>query len=270
MVPAATEGLERRSLTTAGSNTTPVAWVSSRTCGPGAATTWWPAPCASCATSSTAARRAPTRTPATAPASSPRFPTRSSARSPGSRCPRRAATPSAWLSCRSISPNGRVPVAQIADLAADEGLTVLGWRDVPVNAAACGAGAREVLPHLAQLFVAGRGGRERPASSTGWPSACASAPSTRPASTSRACRAGRIVYKGMLSAPQVEPFFPDLSDERYESQPRPGPLPVLHQHVPVLAAGAPVPVRRAQRRDQHRAGQQELDARPRGDARLAR
>src|SRR6202044_3063086 len=26
-----------------------------------------------------------------------------------------------------------------------------------------------------------------------------------------------IVYKGMLSAPQVEPFFPDLSDERFRS-----------------------------------------------------
>ncbi len=31
--------------------------------------------------------------------------------------------------------------AAIARLAGDEGLTVLGWRDVPVNAAACGAGA---------------------------------------------------------------------------------------------------------------------------------
>src|SRR3984957_14359888 len=45
--------------------------------------------------------------------------------------------------------------AQVADLAADEGLTVLGWRDVPVAVANCGAGAREALPHLAQLFVAG-------------------------------------------------------------------------------------------------------------------
>jgi glutamate synthase domain-containing protein 1 len=26
-----------------------------------------------------------------------------------------------------------------------------------------------------------------------------------------------MVYKGMLSAPQVEPFFPDLSDQRYQS-----------------------------------------------------
>ena len=46
----------------------------------------------------------------------------------------------------------------------------------------------------------------------------------------------------------------------------PGPLAVLHQHVPVLAARAPVPVHRAQRRDQYRAGQPELDAGPRGDA----
>ena len=44
---------------------------------------------------------------------------------------------------------------RIAELAADEGLTVLGWREVPVDPAACGEGAREVLPHLAQLFVAG-------------------------------------------------------------------------------------------------------------------
>ena len=36
-----------------------------------------------------------------------------------------------------------------------------------------------------------------------------------------------------------------------------------HQHVPVLAAGAPVPLHRAQRRDQHAARQHQLDARAR-------
>ena len=41
-------------------------------------------------------------------------------------------------------------------------------------------------------------------------------------------------------------------------------LAVQHEHVPVLAARAPVPHARPQRRDQHRAGQRELDARPRG------
>jgi glutamate synthase (NADPH/NADH) large chain len=107
-------------------------------------------------------------------------------------------------------------VAHVARLAADEGLTVLGWRDVPVNAAACGPGAREALPHLAQLFVAGEAGesgltldrmafclRKRAEHETGVYFASLSSRT--------------IVYKGMLSAPQVEPFFPDLSDERYAS-----------------------------------------------------
>jgi len=106
--------------------------------------------------------------------------------------------------------------AEVAVLAADEGLTVLGWRDVPVDVAACGPGAREALPHLAQLFVAGTAGecglvldrlafclRKR------------AEHEARVYFASLSCRT--IVYKGMLSAPQVEPFFPDLSDERYES-----------------------------------------------------
>ncbi len=40
---------------------------------------------------------------------------------------------------------------------------------------------------------------------------------------------------------------------------RPGPLALLHQHLPELAAGPPVPAHRAQRRDQHRQGQPQLD-----------
>ena len=43
-------------------------------------------------------------------------------------------------------------------------------------------------------------------------------------------------------------------------------LAVLHEHVPGVAAGAPVPLRRAQRRDQHAARQPQLDGRARGDA----
>ncbi len=44
-------------------------------------------------------------------------------------------------------------------------------------------------------------------------------------------------------------------------------LPVLDEHVPVVAARPPLPVRRPQRRDQHGPGQRELDARPRSDDR---
>jgi glutamate synthase (NADPH) large chain len=106
--------------------------------------------------------------------------------------------------------------ARIAELAADEGLTVLGWRDVPVNPAACGPGARAVLRHLAQLFVAGAGGErgmelERMAF-------CLRKRADHENGVYFASLSSRtIVYKGMLSAPQVEPFFPDLSDERYQS-----------------------------------------------------
>ncbi|HVT69992.1 MAG TPA: glutamate synthase large subunit [Trebonia sp.] len=107
-------------------------------------------------------------------------------------------------------------VAQVADLAADEGLTVLGWRDVPVDSSACGPGALEVLPYLAQLFVAGAAGE------TGLVldrlAFCLRKRVEHEAGVYFASLSSRtIVYKGMLSAPQVEPFFPDLSDERYES-----------------------------------------------------
>src|SRR6201996_2675202 len=106
--------------------------------------------------------------------------------------------------------------ALITELADDEGLTVLGWRDVPVNEAACGAGALEVLPRLVQLFVAGAAGEsgivlDRMAF-------CLRKRAEHEAGVYFASLSTRtIVYKGMLSAPQVGPFFPDLSDERYES-----------------------------------------------------
>ena len=45
-----------------------------------------------------------------------------------------------------------------------------------------------------------------------------------------------------------------------------GPLAVLHQHLPVLATGPPLPPHRAQRRDQHGQGQPQLDAGARVDA----
>jgi glutamate synthase (NADPH/NADH) large chain len=106
--------------------------------------------------------------------------------------------------------------AAVAELASDEGLRVLGWRDVPVNPAACGAGAREVLPYLAQVFVAGEAGEsglalERMAF-------CLRKRAEHEAAVYFASLSSRtIVYKGMLAAPQVEPFFPDLSDDRYAS-----------------------------------------------------
>ena len=104
----------------------------------------------------------------------------------------------------------------LARLAAAEGLTILGWREVPFDITSCGDGARAVLPDVLQLFVAGAEGergmelermafclRKRAEHETGVYFASLSART--------------IVYKGMLSAPQLGPFYPDLSDPAYTS-----------------------------------------------------
>ena len=48
---------------------------------------------------------------------------------------------------------------RIEEIADEEGLAVLGWREVPVDDSTLGATARSVMPAFAQLFVAGKGSR---------------------------------------------------------------------------------------------------------------
>ena len=104
----------------------------------------------------------------------------------------------------------------LARLAAAEGLTILGWREVPFDITACGDGARAVLPDVLQMFVAGAEGQrgmelERMAF-------CLRKRAEHEAGVYFASLSTRtIVYKGMLSAPQLGPFYPDLSDPRYGS-----------------------------------------------------
>ncbi len=106
--------------------------------------------------------------------------------------------------------------AQIEAIAEQEGLTVLGWRDVPHDSSACGSGARATLPVLRQVFVASASGehgidldrrayclRKRAEHEIG----------AYLASLSSAT----IVYKGMLTAIQLADFFTDLADPRYTS-----------------------------------------------------
>jgi glutamate synthase (NADPH) large chain len=115
-----------------------------------------------------------------------------------------------------LSAEQTVVAPAIAALALDEGLTVLGWREVPFEAAACGAGARAVQPRLVQLFVAGAGGEtglvlERMAF-------CLRKRAEHETGTYFASLSSRtLVYKGMLSAVQLGPFFPDLDDPRFAS-----------------------------------------------------
>jgi glutamate synthase (NADPH/NADH) large chain len=123
----------------------------------------------------------------------------------------------------------RAKATELAErIAAEEGLTVLGWRDVPVAPEAAGVGptALSVVPHFAMLFVAGapdaRG--RRPAGveldrltfclrkRVERDSAVAECGTYFPSLSSRT-----LVYKGMLTTGQLPAFFPDLTDERLET-----------------------------------------------------
>jgi glutamate synthase (NADPH/NADH) large chain len=109
-----------------------------------------------------------------------------------------------------------IGLRMIEEIAAEEGLTVLGWRDLPVDTANAGPSARAVMPFFRQLFVASPGGE------TGLELDrlvyCLRKRAEHEVDVyfpSLSCRT--LVYKGMLTTPQLEPFFPDLSDERYQS-----------------------------------------------------
>src|SRR6476469_3065652 len=106
---------------------------------------------------------------------------------------------------------------RIEEIAVEEGLTVLGWRDVPSDPSSLGATAISVMPTFSQLFVSAAGGRlvgialERLAF-------CLRKRAERetdvyfPSLSSRT-----IAYKGMLTTDQLDHVYPDRVDERVES-----------------------------------------------------
>ncbi|MFL6059808.1 MAG: glutamate synthase subunit alpha, partial [Marmoricola sp.] len=106
---------------------------------------------------------------------------------------------------------------RIEEIAAEEGLTVLGWREVPTDPSSLGATALATMPSFAQVFVAATGSRilgmglERLAF-------CLRKRAEHetdvyfPSLSSRT-----IAYKGMLTTDQLDHVFGDLVDERVES-----------------------------------------------------
>ncbi|WP_024793355.1 glutamate synthase large subunit [Tomitella biformata] len=115
-------------------------------------------------------------------------------------------------------------VTRIEGIVRAEGLTVLGWREVPVDASSLGAMARGAMPSFQQLFIAGAGlsgialdrrayvVRKRVEHELG---ELGSGPDVGAYFPSLSART--IVYKGMLTTPQLRDFYLDLQDERMES-----------------------------------------------------
>lgn len=106
--------------------------------------------------------------------------------------------------------------AGVEAIAESEGLRVLGWREVPVVADLVGAMSRACMPYFVQVFLAPEDGdctdldarafrvRKRSQNKFGvyFPSLSSKT----------------MVYKGMVTTAQLEPFFPDLSDPRFKTK----------------------------------------------------
>jgi glutamate synthase (NADPH/NADH) large chain len=111
-------------------------------------------------------------------------------------------------------------VEAIERIAAEEGLAVLGWREVPVAPELLGVSARSTMPYFSQLFVAsaavaGEDSAKKAGIDLDRPAFVLRKRAEREADVYFPSLSARtIVYKGMLTTGQLEPFFPDLSDRR--------------------------------------------------------
>ncbi|MGP9537077.1 glutamate synthase large subunit [Brachybacterium sp. AOP43-C2-M15] len=116
-------------------------------------------------------------------------------------------------------PDGRREVLALVErLAAEEGMVLLGTRDVPVTEGLVGPSAEAVRPDMVQVFLADAAGER-----TGLALERAAFAVRRrvehdsegyfPSLSTR-----MMVYKGMLTPAQLDEFYPDLRDPRFASE----------------------------------------------------
>jgi len=111
---------------------------------------------------------------------------------------------------------------RLLEIAREENVKILGWRELPINPKSLGKTALSVMPKFHQIFIAAESGEsgialERIAF-------CFRKRLEHELSIYFPSLSSRtIVYKGMLTTGQLEEFFPDLSDQRVVS-----PLALVH------------------------------------------
>ena len=112
--------------------------------------------------------------------------------------------------------------ARIAQIAKEENLEILGWRELPINSSSLGATALSVMPKFEQIFVSTNDGVSD--LDLDRRSFCFRKRVEHELSVYFASLSSRtIVYKGMLTTGQLEEFFPDLSNPLFKS-----PLALVH------------------------------------------
>ena len=118
----------------------------------------------------------------------------------------------------SENPDSAVQV--IESIAEQEGLRVLGWREVPTVSSSLGKFATDAMPIFRTVFISGRDGsqlRDLDLERAVFTLRKRVEHEVQPGVyfPSLSCRT--FVYKGMLTCDQLSEFFPDLTDRRLES-----------------------------------------------------
>src|SRR5215203_159615 len=108
---------------------------------------------------------------------------------------------------------------RLAEICAEEGQELLGYRDVPLVSEAVGRVARSIMPRIRQFFVGRRGGdeaaferklyviRRRLHSAVEESSGCYVV----------SLSSRTVIYKGLLKGRQLSRFYPDLGDGSFAS-----------------------------------------------------
>jgi glutamate synthase domain-containing protein 2/glutamate synthase domain-containing protein 1/glutamate synthase domain-containing protein 3 len=110
--------------------------------------------------------------------------------------------------------------ALVERVVAAEGQRVLAWRDVPVDLAVPGTSAASVMPRIRQVVVAAAGGLEHDRDAFERKLYVIRRLAEKEAGDRLvvpSLSARTLVYKGMLTAPQLARFYLDLADERLAS-----------------------------------------------------
>ncbi|HEY1298783.1 MAG TPA: glutamate synthase central domain-containing protein, partial [Chloroflexota bacterium] len=111
-------------------------------------------------------------------------------------------------------------MAKVESIVREEGLRVLGWRDIPVNPANVGKTARGVMPSFKHLFLddpLGARGIDLDRKVFVARKRCEHELMGAEAVYFPSLSARTLIYKGMLTTPQLAEFFPELHDPRLSS-----------------------------------------------------
>jgi glutamate synthase (NADPH/NADH) large chain len=107
---------------------------------------------------------------------------------------------------------------RVSEVAKKENVTILGWRTVPTNPAELGKTAQSVMPRFEMIFVQpqDKNLKDIEIDRAIYPFRKIIENNSNIYFASLSART--IVYKGMLTTGQLEPFYPDLSDKKVVSK----------------------------------------------------